>query len=135
MHFKEILKENNLKVTPQRMAILKEIERNGHISIEEIYENIKENHPSMSLATIYKNLTSMQEAKIIDEVKLPNQKQRYELIKQPHIHLVCERCGDIKDIHLDRAIKDLKESCEKETNYKIEDSSIALLGICPNCKA
>ncbi|PZT47446.1 transcriptional repressor [Helicobacter valdiviensis] len=135
MHFKEILKENNLKVTPQRMAILKEIEKNGHISIEEIYENIKENHPSMSLATIYKNLTSMQEAKIIDEVKLPNQKQRYELIKQPHIHLVCESCGDIKDIHLDKAIKDLKENCERETNYKIQDSSIALLGICPNCKA
>ncbi len=71
--FEKILKQNNLKITPQRMAILKEIEKNGHISIEEIYENIKETHPSMSLATIYKNLTSMQEARIIVEVKLPNQ--------------------------------------------------------------
>lgn len=52
--FEKILKQNNLKITPQRMAILKEIEKNGHISIEEIYENIKETHPSMSLATIYR---------------------------------------------------------------------------------
>ena len=86
--FEEVLKQNNLKITSQRVAILKEIKKSGHISIEEIYENIKEIHPSISLATIYKNLTSMQEVHIVDEVKLPNQKQRYELVKQPHIHLI-----------------------------------------------
>ncbi|MDA3968071.1 Fur family transcriptional regulator [Helicobacter ibis] len=133
--FEQILKNGNLKVTPQRMAILQEINTKGHISIDEIYENIKKNHPSMSLATIYKNLTSMQEVKIIDEVKLPNQKPRYELTKRPHIHLVCERCGMIKDIHLEEAIDNLKQSCEKETGYKIQDSSIALLGICKECES
>ncbi|MDA3966841.1 Fur family transcriptional regulator [Helicobacter sp. WB40] len=133
--FEQILKNGNLKVTPQRMAILQEINTKGHISIDEIYENIKKNHPSMSLATIYKNLTSMQEVKIIDEVKLPNQKPRYELTKKPHIHLVCERCGMIKDIHLEEVIDNLKQSCEKETGYKIRDSSIALLGICKECES
>lgn len=133
--FEQILKNGNLKVTPQRMAILQEINAKGHISIDEIYENIKKNHPSMSLATIYKNLTSMQEVKIIDEVKLPNQKPRYELIKKQHIHLVCESCGMIKDIHLEEAIDNLKQSCEKETGYKIQNSSIALLGICKECES
>lgn len=132
--FEKILKENNLKITPQRMAILKEIEKNGHISIEEIYENIKETHPSMSLATIYKNLTSMQEARIIVEVKLPNQKQKYEFIKQPHVHLVCEKCGNIQDIHFDSSIKDLQKICESQTHYKIRDASVALFGICPECQ-
>ena len=37
----QLLKQNNLKITPQRITILKEIEKRGHISIEEIYENIK----------------------------------------------------------------------------------------------
>ena len=91
--FEKLLKDNHLKITPQRLAILKQIEKFGHIGIDEIYENIKESNPSMSLATVYKNLTFMQEAKIIDEVKLPNQKQRYELVKNPHIHLVCENVG------------------------------------------
>ncbi|EES90141.1 Fur family transcriptional regulator [Helicobacter canadensis] len=130
----QLLKQNNLKITPQRITILKEIEKRGHISIEEIYENIREIHPSISLATIYKNLTSMQEAKIIDEVKLPNQKQRYELIKKPHIHLVCEKCGNITDMHFDNSIQQLKKDCETQTHYKIKDASIVLLGICEHCQ-
>ena len=132
--FEEVLKQNNLKITPQRVAILKEIKKSGHISIEEIYENIKEIHPSISLATIYKNLTSMQEAHIVDEVKLPNQKQRYELVKQPHIHLICEKCGSIMDIHFDNSIERLKKECEEQTHYKVKDTSIALLGVWPKCQ-
>lgn len=134
-HFNKILKDNQLKVTPQRIAILQEIEKKGHISIDEIYENIKESHPSMSLATIYKNLTSMQEANIIDEVKLPNQKQRYELLKKPHLHLVCEKCGSISDIHLEDSLKDFKKVCESTTHFKIKEASIAFIGVCQNCQS
>ena len=43
--FEKILKDNHLKITPQRLAILKEIQKFGHISIDEIYENIKESNP------------------------------------------------------------------------------------------
>jgi Fur family peroxide stress response transcriptional regulator len=53
---KELLQKSKLKATPQRVAILKSIEKLGHASIEEIYEDIKENFPSISLATIYKNI-------------------------------------------------------------------------------
>lgn len=133
--FEQILKNGNLKVTPQRMAILQEIDGKGHVSIEEIYEQIRKKHPSMSLATIYKNLTSMQEAKIIDEVKLPNQKQRYELIKKPHLHLVCESCGEIMDMEINNQISHLKDLCENQTKYKINDTQIALIGVCPSCQA
>ncbi|MDD6054952.1 MAG: Fur family transcriptional regulator [Helicobacter sp.] len=132
--FEQILRENHLKITPQRLAILKEVQKFGHISIEEIYENIKESNPSMSLATIYKNLTFMQEAKIVDEVKLPNQKQRYELTKKPHIHLVCEKCGSIVDMELEAPVNELKKACEKSSHYTINDASIAMLGICVNCQ-
>ena len=129
-----MLKDNHLKITPQRLAILKEIQKFGHISIDEIYENIKESNPSMSLATVYKNLTFMQEAKIVDEVKLPNQKQRYELTKSPHIHLVCEKCGSIIDMEIDNSIQALRSHCAKVSHYKIKETSIAMIGICPKCQ-
>lgn len=132
--FEKLLKDNNLKITPQRLAILKEIQRFGHIGIDEIYENIKENNPSMSLATVYKNLTFMQEAKIIDEVKLPNQKQRYELVKNPHIHLVCEKCGSITDMEMKDSLETFKKECAKQSHYSIKDASVAMLGVCPKCQ-
>ncbi|TLD88226.1 Fur family transcriptional regulator [Helicobacter sp. MIT 05-5294] len=133
--FEKILKEKHLKITPQRLAILKEIQKFGHISIDEIYENIKESNPSMSLATIYKNLSSMQEAKIVDEVKFPNHKQRYELTKNPHIHLVCEKCGKIMDMEIDASVENLKAMCAKTSSYDIKEASIAMIGICPQCQA
>ncbi|MBX7490407.1 Fur family transcriptional regulator [Helicobacter turcicus] len=132
--FEKLLKDNNLKITPQRLAILKEIQKFGHIGIDEIYENIKESNPSMSLATVYKNLTFMQEAKIVDEVKLPNQKQRYELVKNPHIHLVCEKCGSITDMELERPIDALKKTCAEASHFKIKETSIAMIGVCPHCQ-
>lgn len=132
MNFEEILKENHLKVTPQRMAILHEIHRAGHINIEEIYENIKLLYPSMSLATIYKNLTSMQEASIVKEVKIPNQKQKYELCHQPHIHLVCEKCGKVEDLHL--SYETFMHTCAQASGYKVNDASLAMLGLCPACQ-
>lgn len=134
MRFEKILKDNQLKVTPQRMAILKEIEKIGHTSIEEIYDNIKETYPSISLATIYKNLASMQEAGIIDEVRLPNQKQHYELIKEPHVHLVCEKCGSIVDVPMNDSLKGLRESYEKSTNFKVKTASVAFVGLCSFCQ-
>ena len=73
MNFEQNLKESGLKITPQRITILQEIYKSGHATVEEIYENILQIHPSISLATIYKNLISMCEAGIINEIKPPLQ--------------------------------------------------------------
>lgn len=134
-HFDILLKEKQLKVTPQRMAILKEIHKAGHISVDSIYENIKQSYPSMSLATVYKNLTSMQEANIIEELQIPNQKQHYELHKDPHIHLICQKCGKIEDMHSNALLQQLIAECKEESHYTFKDFSIALIGVCPECES
>ena len=51
--FEAILRKKHLKSTPQRVAILRQIQESGHISIEELYERIRKLHPSISLATVY----------------------------------------------------------------------------------
>ncbi len=51
----EALRENQFRITPQRLAILKVLaESKGHPSVESIYEQVKPNFPTTSLATIYK---------------------------------------------------------------------------------
>ena len=131
--FETLLHENNLKITPQRIAILNEIAELGHATIDEIYEKIKTLYPSISLATIYKNIISLQEVAMIAELKLPNQKQRYEIVKSPHIHLVCNVCGMIVD--MDMPHDALIQACAQQSGYKITETTIALLGICPKCQA
>ncbi|WP_104697992.1 MULTISPECIES: Fur family transcriptional regulator [unclassified Helicobacter] len=129
--FETQLKEKKLKVTPQRIAILKEIHKNGHISIEEIYENIKREYPSISLATIYKNIASMFEANLLREVKIPCHKQRYELAYDKHVHITCEKCGKIEDMHLE--LEKLIAECSSATGYQINNVSMVFMGICSTC--
>ena len=99
--FTQDLKAKNLKVTPQRIAILSEIEANGHMDVDELYERIKEFYPSISLATIYKNISALCDANILREIKAPNHKQKYELACDKHIHVACEKCGKFEDLKID----------------------------------
>ena len=128
----QLLKEHRLKVTPQRLKIVSMIERHGHINIEELYRQMREEFPSVSLATIYKNINQMVENGLVQEVKLPTQKSVYEIVKEPHLHMVCDRCHKIEDIVVgtDKII----EEAEKLSGYEILDSFITLRGICPECR-
>lgn len=133
VNFEISLREKKLKVTPQRIAILKEIEKNGHISVDDIYENIRRDYPSISLATVYKNVSALHEVDILREVKAPAQKQRYELSHDRHVHVACEKCGKLEDIKVD--ISEFSDKCAMMSGYKLHDTSAVFIGICPECIA
>ncbi|BDY12387.1 Fur family transcriptional regulator [Hydrogenimonas cancrithermarum] len=129
----ELLKEHELKVTPQRLKIISMLEKHGHINIEDLYQEMLKEFPSVSLATIYKNINQMIENGLIQEVKLPQAKSVYELIKDPHLHMVCDRCHKVEDIVI--GVEKIIEEAENLSGYKIEESFITLRGICPECQA
>jgi len=126
-HYKEILDKSTLKATPQRLAILKELEKSGHANIDEIYENVKSSFPSISLATIYKNIISLKEENIISEVCHPN-KNKYEVAKEPHAHFICKKCGFVEDIDLDSALSE-----DIINKYPKATKELYIYGICKKC--
>lgn len=130
-NYANLLKEYDLKVTPQRVAIVEELYKNGHMNIDDLYKKLLSKFPSVSLATIYKNVNAMIEKVFLSEVKIPNSKSVYELVKGEHAHLVCSSCGMIEDITL--KTKDLVEEASSNSNFKIESSNIILSGTCQKC--
>ena len=125
---KNLLEESTLKITPQRLAILKELENQGHAGIDEIYEKIKELFPTISLATIYKNMNSLKEEGIITEICI-HQKPKYELLKDEHAHFICKNCGKVYDVPLSKKI--IKEVNEQFPNSQKE---LYIYGMCEDCK-
>ena len=71
-----LLKENDLKATIQRTSILQSIDSAGHINIDDIYEDVKKQYPTLSLATIYKNIIMMQDSNVIIEVPMNGEKSK-----------------------------------------------------------
>jgi Fur family peroxide stress response transcriptional regulator len=123
------LKEKSLKVTPQRVAIAQTIQKSGHVDIDEIYSIIVKSFPTISLATLYKNINSFLEKNFIVEVPVPNHKTKYELVQDSHAHFICTRCGSIKDISLDE--NRLLSSVHKDKGLgKFERYSFSLYGNC-----
>jgi len=133
MDYITLLQNYNLKVTPQRLEIVDILYKNGHINIDDLYKSLKNKFPSLSLATIYKNINKMCEKLFLSEVKIPNKKNVYELVKKEHSHVVCSKCNAIMDIDLDTT--NILTQAQSLSNYSLDKSSIVLNGICPKCKS
>ena len=132
MNYTENLRIHDLKVTPQRTAIIEEIEAAGHIDVEKLYEILRMSFPSISLATVYKNVSQMYELGLLDVIKVPDHKLQYEISKEPHIHLACNTCGAVID--MDKCINELMLSAESESGYELNHSTVVLNGVCPECQ-
>jgi len=131
-NLKKILQTNNLKATHQRLSILNTLEQQGHIDIDNLYNTIIKQNPTISKATLYRNINELIEKDIIVEVKIPHQKNRYEIKKDPHIHLVCKFCGDVLDNTVDLSM--IINNIQHNTQFQIQSSFVIFEGICPSCK-
>lgn len=130
--FTILLREHHLKATPQRLAILEVIYKYGHINIDRLYEQIKEKFSSISLATIYKNINAMTQNTLLFEVKLPNEKSVYEIVKDDHAHLLCKECGKVTDIKVDT--QNIVQNISNEHSFDIIQSDLVLSGTCKSCQ-
>lgn len=126
-----ILREKGLRATAQRMMICGEINRAGHIDIDTLYETLKKQIPSLSLATIYKNMHSLVGKGIISEVNVKGLKTHYEMSIDSHIHFVCQKCGKIEDIPFDTmsVLQNIQELSDKH----IVECKLTTFGTCSKC--
>ncbi len=129
-----LLKESGLKATFQRMNILDSIEEHGHMSIESIYAQVIKTHPSLSLATVYKNIILMVEKGVLVEVPITGKKAKYELAKEDHIHLVCTQCGEVEDKPHNGATDELFNTMTEAENFTLNKQQINLYGVCSHCQ-
>ena len=127
----QFLRDHHTKVTPQRIALVEELHKKGHVDIDTLYANIQKKFPSISLATLYKNINSMLESTLLNEVKISGQKSKYELAKEEHAHMICQKCGKVEDIFIDT--KALVSNVENDSHYAVTESALQFFGVCPNC--
>lgn len=127
----EILTNNGLKVTPQRIAILEAVTvMKNHPTADKISEYVRQRHPNIAIGTIYKILETFVEKKIIKKVKTESDIMRYDAVKEHHHHIYCTECDEIHDYfdeELDLLLADYFKS-RKIPNFKIEDVKLQIIG-------
>jgi len=128
-----LLQNSELKATFQRINILENVEIYGHISIDEIYAQIIKTHPSLSLATVYKNIILMVKKGLLIEVPIVGQKSKYELKKANHIHLICTNCTKVEDRPHTKEIDNAFKQMSQRNHFELTKQQINLYGVCSEC--
>ncbi len=131
--FQQICREKQLAVTHQRLVIYRElIKMLDHPNPEQIFERVRLELPSISLATVYKNLRIFLEAGIIGEVSPHHGSLRIEPNVKRHHHFICLRCRAITDLELSEVDEaPLKNSVPRD--FQIEQVSMEVRGLCGCC--
>lgn len=117
--------------TPQRDAIRSLFSPEGDpLSPNEILDQASASVPTLSIATVYRTIRTLEELGEIVAVELPGEPARYELAgKAHHHHFVCESCGKAFDV--DACPGNLSHMTPKGFTLKRHD--ITLYGLCDRC--
>ena len=129
------LKQRDFRITPQRLAVLRILaSSNGHPSVDKIFEQVKRDFPTTSLATVYKTVTLLKELGEVLELGFPDGSNRYDGNKPyPHPHMVCLKCRKISDPDL-QSLEDFIHEAEQKTGFTIINHRLDFFGLCPDCR-
>ncbi len=130
----EMLRENKLKVTPKRISIYNFLaSTTSHPTAEEVYNQIKEEHPSMSLATVYKTLDTFSSKGMILEINTNLGYSRYDANTSLHAHLFCNECQTLVDGEMKMSNNDLMRKVKNQKGFKLENVKLLICGTCEEC--
>ena len=123
-----------IKYSRQRESIVNFLaSRTDHPTAETIYQNIKKEFPNISLGTVYRNLSLLEEIGEIIKISTGVGPDHYDYNTAPHYHFICRGCGRVMDIDLDFA-DELMTQVQESTDLAIESCSVSFTGLCPDCK-
>jgi Fur family peroxide stress response transcriptional regulator len=132
--FEEVCRKEGLKVTHQRLEVFKELlNSRDHPSVEKLYQRLLRKLPTISLDTVYRTLTTLEQHGLVTRVQTQKSQARFEGRIDNHHHVICKKCGKITDFHwelLDAAV--LPDEIVKWG--RIERKNIILHGLCRECE-
>jgi len=129
----EALRSKGYKATPQRIAICRiALKNRAHPSAQQVYDEVKKIHQTVSLATVYKTLEVLRDLDLVQEINLPKGQARFDSCMKPHINLICLKCGTITDID-DETIREITRKVTVSTKFKPTGQRMDVYGICEKC--
>lgn len=127
------LKDKGIRFTPQRQAILEFLlATDAHPTAEEIYKQVKEKFPGVSLGTIYNTLNMLKEHGFILELPCGDMSSRFDGNPANHYHVMCSVCGKVVDFHSD--LINMDKLVTEKTGFDVHTHNLVFYGVCPPCQ-
>ena len=128
------LEEHSLKHTKQRDAILDVfLDATGHVTSEEIYQQVRDVHPSVGYTTVYRTMKLLCDAGLANERHFEDGITRYEIEHKHHDHLVCTKCGKIVEFEC-AMIETTQDEIAERYGFRVRRHRHELYGHCEACR-
>jgi Fur family peroxide stress response transcriptional regulator len=133
--FAELCRERGIRVTAQRLAVYETLAADlAHPSAETVHARLRRRMPSLSLATVYRILDSLEAEKLIRRVSTTSGVARFDANLDVHQHLVCRVCGRISDVQAP-ALASADPARLTFAGFEVEGLDVRILGRCRRCRA
>jgi Fur family peroxide stress response transcriptional regulator len=132
--FRALCEQQGIAVTHQREVLYRVMRSmHGHPSPEEIYAEVRKVIPTISLATVYKNIHLFVESGVLRELSPHHGTVRVEMAATEHHHIVCSRCKSITDIDV-AELGFLPRQDHLPGGFLVERYAVDVIGLCAMCQ-
>ncbi len=123
-----------LRETKQRKRIMQILSSTkSHPTADWVYSQLKEEFPSLSLSTVYRNLRILKKQNRILELPFGHTFDRYDGNPAPHPHFACQKCKRVFDIDVS-GLESIFGDASEQMNFQLEGYNLNLYGLCNDCK-
>jgi len=126
--------ESSGKQFKKRNAILQCLRNTtSHPSAEMVHDMLQEEHPDISLATVYRNLARFKAQGIIQSVATVRGIERFDANTDPHVHFICSGCDAVIDLMQMEVPQSLSSHAEAASGCHIDSCQLTFTGLCSQC--
>jgi Fur family transcriptional regulator, stress-responsive regulator len=131
----ELLRQHGIQVTAQRLAVLRAVSSQPHITADAVAEAVRAEIGAISLQSVYDALGILVAQRLIRRIQPAGSPARYEdRVGDNHHHLICRNCGRVVDV--DCAVGSAPcLTASDDSGYEIDEAEVAYWGRCPDCVA
>lgn len=120
-----------MKYSRQRELVREAVEKSSiHPTADEVYQEVRKREPTISLATVYRNLNQLSENHLIRRVVVPGDSDHFDHTLKEHEHMICTQCGCVVDIWPKSSLWEYFSGMEEA---QITGYDLTLYGICKDC--
>ena len=134
----ETLRASGLKLTPQRLAIVRELaDDHTHPTAQELFDRLRPSMPTMSFATVYNTLDALTASGLCSVRSLVPGATRFDPNTEPHHHAVCDECETVFDLPAERTSRaDARQVVRQVApGFVVREVEQIYRGLCAGCAA
>lgn len=135
LNWDDVLRQFGYRITPQRQMVLEAINKLGHATPEELCAEVQRSASGVNLSTIYRTIEVLEEVGLVTHTHIGHGAPTYHSVEDdPHIHLICDTCGNVESVDVSEADGFVKQLRDK-IGFEPDISHFSVRGQCGSCNA